>query len=79
MHYEFSWKPRKCPACKSTGIASILYGNPAFYPELEADLEEKRIVLGGCMVTNDDPRWQCTTCDALFCRKIDLDISLPHN
>ena len=79
MRYFFLRKPRKCPACKSTGVASILYGSPVFSPELEADLEEKRIVLGGCVVTEDDPRWQCTACDALFYRKIDFDISLPNS
>lgn len=76
MRYEFSRKPRRCPACKATKIASILYGYPAFSSKLETDLEEKRVVFGGCVITDDDPRWQCTECDAEFFRKIDFDISM---
>ena len=69
MRYEYSRKPRKCPSCKTKSVASILYGYPAFSPELETDLKEKRVVLGGCSITTDDPAWQCTVCDAIIFRK----------
>ena len=76
MRYEFSRKPRRCPVCNEKTVASILYGEPAFSPKLAADLEEKRIVLGGCIVTDDDPKWQCTACDAPFFKK--LNFGLPN-
>ena len=69
----------KCPVCKSTKMASILYGYPAFSLELEVALEEKRVVLGGCFIVTDDPNWQCTACDTEFFQKNDFDISLLDN
>lgn len=60
--YESSRKPSRCPACGSRLVASILYGMRGYTPDLEADLEAGRIVLGGCCITADDPKWQCTQC-----------------
>ena len=55
-------KPKKCPKCGCAKIASIQYGMPAFSPALRMDLDEGKIVLGGCCVSNDDPAWQCVEC-----------------
>ena len=55
-------KPGKCPKCKSKSIAVILFGLPAPTEKLSTDLEKKRIVLGGCCVTNKDPEWHCNDC-----------------
>jgi len=57
-------RPRRCTACRSSTIARILYGLPAMDAELERELEEGRLVLGGCVIGMDDPAWQCTTCGA---------------
>jgi hypothetical protein len=53
-------KPRQCPVCKSKKIASIQYG----YPSCEAfeKAEQKKIVLGGCCISDHDPSWQCVDC-----------------
>jgi len=48
-------KPDKCPICESKSIAEILYGLPVNSEELSKDLEKKRIVLGGCCVTENEP------------------------
>lgn len=40
-------KPRKCPACGSLRVASILYGYPAYSEELKRKIELGRIVLVG--------------------------------
>jgi len=55
-------RPHKCPRCGSERIARILYGMPAFSEELRRELESGRAVLGGCVITGNDPRWQCTNC-----------------
>jgi hypothetical protein len=34
-----------------------------FDEELESRLNAEEIVLGGCCVSDDDPRWQCVECD----------------
>jgi hypothetical protein len=54
--------PSECPACHSARVARILYGLPHFTPELGKELDEGRVVLGGCCVFGDDPEWHCTAC-----------------
>ena len=39
-----------------------MYGLPAFDEKLEADLREKRVVLGGCLVDDEKPVWHCNAC-----------------
>lgn len=53
---------RKCHICQSTNCAKILWGLPADMKEIEVELERKEIVLGGCIVTNHDPKWECNEC-----------------
>jgi len=55
-------RPRKCPRCGSERIAGILYGLPALSEELRLALEAGSVVLGGCEVTGNDPRWRCLGC-----------------
>jgi predicted RNA-binding Zn-ribbon protein involved in translation (DUF1610 family) len=59
---ESARKPRKCPACGAGPVARILYGMPAFSEELEEELRAGKVALGGCMVSDDDPDWECTSC-----------------
>jgi len=44
-------KPKKCPKCGFSPVASILYGMPAYDEELERKLEDKPLVLGGCVIS----------------------------
>lgn len=39
-------KPKRCPKCGFSPVASILYGMPAYDDELERKLEDKSLVLG---------------------------------
>ncbi len=58
-------RPSKCPQCGSPKIARIMYGLPDFSSEeLKKAVEEGRIVLGGCIVAPDSPRWKCKGCGA---------------
>ena len=57
---------RKCPNCKSTNHAEILCGLPADIREIEEQLERKEIVLGGCIVTNNNPKWECNDCGTRY-------------
>ena len=43
-------------------IADILWGYPADMESIKEELERKEIVLGGCLVTNHDPKWECNDC-----------------
>lgn len=68
-------KPRQCPACKSKNVASIEYG----YPSSEAieQVEQKKIVLGGCCISDRDPSWRCMDCDVQIYREAIRDL-LEH-
>ncbi len=55
-----------CPRCGSRETARIQYGMPAFSKRLETDLEAHRVVLGGCMVWDDQPDRSCSSCGLEF-------------
>ena len=55
-------KPADCPKCGSQRVAGILYGLPDFSEKLERELDAGEVVLGGCVITDDDPSWHCVEC-----------------
>jgi hypothetical protein len=58
-------KPRKCPNCGSLKIARILYGLiDELTPDLERDLKEEKVVLGGCVIGKE--KWECVDCGNRF-------------
>jgi len=73
MKYKSANKPKKCPACGSAKIATILYGLPVFTPGLNKELDEGKTVLGGCVITGDDPTWKCIDCGA-YIYKFPIDL-----
>ena len=54
---------KRCPSCKSTKVAAIVYGYPS--PEL-VESPRDEIVLGGCVIRDDSPEWQCNDCGRQF-------------
>lgn len=60
-----------CPHCGSTNVAGILWGAPVFDDDLSHELDEGRIVLGGCCVTGSDPDWHCNDCGHEFGNRVD--------
>jgi len=52
----------KCPNCKSEKFALILWGYLDLDKEMQNAVDNKKIVIGGCMVTDHDPKWECTAC-----------------
>ena len=65
-HLEFIVKNRraqiKCPRCGSKNTARILYGMPAYSEEMERKLNDGKLYLGGCLVTDHDPARHCNEC-----------------
>ena len=55
-------RPLSCPSCGSPRISRILYGLPDFSEELQEVLSQGTVTLGGCVVTGDDPEWECLQC-----------------
>jgi len=51
-----------CPACDKTWVAEILWGYPKDADSMVDALEKKEVVLGGCVISGHDPRWECNNC-----------------
>ena len=49
-----------CPVCKDA--AEILLTQPASDDVIHKAINEKKLVLGGCIVTGHDPKWKCNVC-----------------
>ncbi len=56
----------KCPACHSDKIMKIIYGLPDMTKEIERQLDDKKMVLGGCLVSDNAPLWMCSACNHKF-------------
>ena len=52
----FSKTIKKCPYCGSSEVLEYLYGEPAY------DYDKSKYVLGGCIVTGNDPAYKCMKC-----------------
>ncbi len=63
-----------CPSCNGKNIAEILWGYPEDTRELEKELDGKKIVLGGCLVTGHDPKWECNDCNTRWGHREDDEI-----
>ncbi len=59
-------KKIKCPYCNSKNIADILYGMPAFNEQMKKDIEDGKLVLGGCCVDERNPDYHCNDCGREF-------------
>lgn len=58
----------KCPECGSANVVSIIYGFPAFTEELEKQLNNNEVVLGGCVIFEGQrDEWHCNECGYEFC------------
>ena len=52
-----------CPNCGKTWIAKILWEYPSDLKSIEYELGRKDVILGGCIVTDHDPKWACNSCN----------------
>ena len=57
-------KTKPCPKCGSLDVVPILYGYPM--PETMAKANRGLIALGGCCVSESDPRKHCNACGEAF-------------
>ena len=51
-----------CPECNSKNVAWIFWGYPGNIKTIEEDLDKEEIILGGCLVSDHDPKWECNEC-----------------
>jgi len=55
-------QPDTCPDCGSNKVARILWGMPAWSPKMQNEIDQGKLILGGCVVSDRDPKWQCVDC-----------------
>lgn len=59
----------QCSKCDSLKVARVIYGMPDFTERLEKLEEQGKIVFGGCSVTSNDPKYECTECGTGFYKR----------
>ncbi len=67
-----------CDRCSCEEITEISYGLPGWIivdepidPRIQTLIDESRIVLGGCVMRNDSPKYFCRKCKNKF-GKVDI-------
>ena len=65
VHNKESLGP-KCPYCGSRHTARIQYGMPLMDEQMKRLLDEKIIVLGGCLMSDRNPDYHCNDCGRAF-------------
>ena len=55
-----------CPNCHSADVAEIMFGEPAWSPDLAAQIETGEVTLGSCLIGDDSPRFECNACGKRF-------------
>lgn len=60
-------KPLKCHKCGKQSVVKILYGEPT--PEAGEWERAGLVVLGGCILNENNPDWACTHCETEYLRK----------
>ncbi len=63
--------PPECERCDSKKVVPILWGFPSeetftLYEGCRQENKEPPFWLGGCCVTDDDPKWHCLGCGHEF-------------
>ncbi len=53
--------PRRCPRCGSSAIVPIVYGMPS--QQLFRRSQRREVLLGGCVLSPDQPSHGCADCD----------------
>ncbi len=56
----------KCVKCGSKNVAEYLWGLPKYDEQLEKEITDGKIVLGGCEVLPYSPKYKCNDCKKDF-------------
>lgn len=60
---EVECKPNNCLNCGGK-VVPILYGEPDEEGGLLIDTKE--MIMGGCIVSDNDPEWGCLDCETMY-------------
>jgi len=53
-----------CPVCQSKDVLPIVYGYPG--PNLEEESFQGKVALGGRIIHDENPEWECPACKESF-------------
>jgi hypothetical protein len=53
----------KCPKCGSTNVAAFVYGLIEDDPEFWKDVDDGKVIPGGCEIDDKSPKYRCNECD----------------
>ena len=56
---------KQCPECKSEKVIPIHYGY-IVDPDAVERIENEEIHAGGCLISDDSPKWKCKDCKKEF-------------
>ena len=59
-------KPIKCPKCGHRPVASYQIGMPYQDFKLDKDVMDGKVILTGCAIIIDGPKWHCANCKTDF-------------
>lgn len=57
-------RPRICPDCREKRVVPIAYGFPD--SDVADEVRRGEVVLGGCLIEPENPRWLCRSCGHEF-------------
>jgi len=64
---QVACKPARCPHCRGR-VVDILYGEPSYAAFLAS--QRGAYVLGGCLINETSPHWECLSCHRQFRRVV---------
>jgi len=62
-----------CPSCKSKNTCPIFWGYPGDMDWYLQAIAKKEIAAGGCTVSDNDPKWECSDCKHRWGKRNDDD------
>ena len=59
-------KPIKCFHCGFEPVSELLYGIQEIDEKLQKDIDERKVLLGGCSIMKNSPKWLCSNCQTEY-------------
>ena len=66
-------KSPDCPSCKSKNTCIIFWGYPGDMEWYLDAVAKKEIAPGGCTVSDNDPKWECSDCNNKWGKRGDYE------
>ena len=71
-------KQLTCPSCNSKNAAEYLYGMPFFDEKLQKQIDEGKVILAGCIINDNSPKYHCNDCGKDWGRRFEETINKKY-